>query len=203
MANFKYSAAGLALTKQFEGLELKAYQDSVGVWTIGYGHTGTDVKPGLTITEAQATVLLAADVAWAVTCVNKSVTSAINQNQFDAMVDFVFNLGCAAFAQSTLLRMVNAGDFAGAAGQFGRWNKAKGKVLAGLTKRRQGEMALFQKAATTAAAADAPAGVSVLRAAAAKVAADAVVVKDAVETKAAAVNTAAKKTAAKKGNGKK
>ncbi len=76
MANFKYSAAGLALTKQFEGLELKAYQDSVGVWTIGYGHTGTDVKPGLVITEAQASVLLAADVAWAVTCVNKSVTSA-------------------------------------------------------------------------------------------------------------------------------
>jgi len=145
MANFKYSAAGLALTKQFEGLELKAYQDSVGVWTIGYGHTGTDVKPGLTITEAQASVLLAADVAWAVTCVNKSVKSAINQNRFDAMVDFVFNLGCAAFGGSTLLRMVNAGDFAGAAGQFVRWNKAGGKVLAGLTKRRQAEAALFAK----------------------------------------------------------
>jgi len=200
MANFKYSAAGLALTKQFEGLELKAYQDSVGVWTIGYGHTGTDVKPGLTITEAQASVLLAADVAWAVTCVNKSVKSAVNQNQFDAMVDFVFNLGCAAFAQSTLLRMVNAGDFAGAAGQFGRWNKAGGKVLAGLTKRRAAEAALFAKAI---AAATGPAGVSVLRAAATKVAADADVVKDAVVTKATAVRGTAKKTAAKTGNGKK
>jgi lysozyme len=200
MANFKYSAAGLELTKQFEGLELKAYQDSVGVWTIGYGHTGSDVKAGLMITEAQASVLLAADVAWAVTCVNKSVTSAINQNQFDAMVDFVFNLGCAAFAQSTLLRMVNAGDLAGAAGQFGRWNKAGGKVLAGLTKRRMAEAALFQKAMTTAPA---PAGVAVVSAAAAKVAADAVVVKDAVETKTAAVKATAKKTAAKKGNGKK
>jgi len=202
MANFKYSAAGLELTKQFEGLELKAYQDSVGVWTIGYGHTGSDVKAGLMITEAQASVLLAADVAWAVTCVNKSVTSAINQNQFDAMVDFVFNLGCAAFAQSTLLRMVSAGDFAGAAGQFGRWNKAGGKVLAGLTKRRTAEAALFQKAMTTATA-PAPAEVTVVRAAAAKVAADAVAVKDVVEMEVVAVKATAKKTAAKKGNGKK
>jgi lysozyme len=145
MANFKYSAAGLELTKQFEGLELKAYQDSVGVWTIGYGHTGPDVKEGLTITEEQAGVLLAADVAWAVTCVNKSVKAKINQNQFDAMVDFVFNLGCASLVQSTLLRMVNAGDFDGAAKQFLRWNKAGGKVVRGLTKRRQAETDLFAK----------------------------------------------------------
>ena len=145
MANFKYSAAGLELTKQFEGLELKAYQDSVGVWTIGYGHTGPDVKEGLTITEEQAGVLLAADVAWAVTCVNKSVKAKINQNQFDAMVDFVFNLGCASLVQSTLLKMVNAGDFEGAAKQFLRWNKAGGKVVRGLTKRRQAEAELFQK----------------------------------------------------------
>jgi lysozyme len=197
MANFKYSAAGLELTKQFEGLELKAYQDSVGVWTIGYGHTGTDVKAGLTITEDQASVLLAADVAWAVTCVNKSVTSAINQNQFDAMVDFVFNLGCAAFGGSTLLKMVNAGDFAGAAGQFGRWNKAGGKVLAGLTKRRTAEAALFQKAPTTAAA-SAPAGVSVIRAAAAKVSEDAVEAKSAVKAAAKKVTTKKAKTAMKK-----
>jgi lysozyme len=145
MANFKYSAAGLALTKQFEGLELKAYQDQVGVWTIGYGHTGVDVKEGLTITEEQASILLAADVAWAVTCVNKSVKAKINQNQFDAMVDFVFNLGCASLVQSTLLKMVNAGDFEGAAKQFLRWNKAGGKVVRGLTKRRQAEAELFQK----------------------------------------------------------
>ena len=145
MANFKYSAAGLELTKQFEGLELKAYQDSVGVWTIGYGHTGPDVKEGLTITEEQAGVLLAADVAWAVTCVNKSVKAKINQNQFDAMVDFVFNLGCASLVQSTLLKMVNAGDFEGPAKQFLRWNKVGGKVVRGLTKRRQAEAELFQK----------------------------------------------------------
>jgi lysozyme len=143
MANFRYSSNGLELTKEFEGLELKAYQDSVGVWTIGYGHTGTDVVPGLRISEDQASILLAADVAWAVTCVNKSVKSAINQNQFDALVDFTFNLGCANLGSSTLLRLLNAGDFAGAAAQFIRWNKAGGKVLTGLTRRRQAEAMLF------------------------------------------------------------
>ncbi len=143
MANFKYGASGLALTKKSESLRLDAYQDSVGVWTIGYGHTGSDVHAGMTITEQQAAILLAADVAWAVTCVNKSVTSAINQNQFDALVDFTFNLGCASLGQSTLLRLLNAGDFAGAAGQFLRWNKAGGQVLRGLTIRRQAELDLF------------------------------------------------------------
>lgn len=198
MANFKYSAAGLALTKQFEGIELKAYQDSVGVWTIGYGHTGIDVKPGMTITEDQASVLLAADVAWAVTCVNKSVTAAINQNQFDAMVDFVFNLGCAAFGQSTLLRMVNAGDFAGAAGQFLRWNKAGGKVLAGLTKRRQGEMALFQKVALAT-----PAEAPVLSAAAINLPAMKAAAQSVANAAVTKVRKAAAKKAAKKGASKK
>ena len=147
MANFKYSSTGLALTKQFEGCELKAYQDQVGVWTIGYGHTGTDVKKGLTITEEQASILLAADVAWAVTCVNKSVKVAINQNQFDALVDFVFNLGCANLGQSTLLRLLNEGQYSDAAKEFLRWNRAGGKVVAGLTRRRQAEMDLFNKPA--------------------------------------------------------
>jgi lysozyme len=150
MANFKYGASGLALTERSESLRLDAYQDSVGVWTIGYGHTGTDVREGLTITEAQAVVLLSADVAWAVTCVNKFVTAAINQNQFDALVDFTFNLGGASLAQSMLLRLLNAGDFAGAAAQFLRWNKAGGKVLRGLTIRRQAEMDLFNTPAAQA-----------------------------------------------------
>ena len=145
MANFKYSSTGLALTKQFEGCKLTAYQDQVGVWTIGYGHTGTDVKKGLTITEEQASILLAADVAWAVTCVNKSVKVTVNQNQFDALVDFVFNLGCANLGQSTLLRLLNSGDYSDAAKEFLRWNRAGGKVVAGLTRRRQAEMDLFNK----------------------------------------------------------
>jgi lysozyme len=150
MANFKYSANGLALTERFEGLRLQAYQDSVGVWTIGYGHTSPDVHAGLTITGQQAKILLAADVAWAVACVNKAVTSAINQNQFDALVDFTFNLGCASLVQSTLLRLLNAADFAAAAPQFLRWNKAGGKVLKGLTLRRQAEMDLFNTPVTAA-----------------------------------------------------
>jgi lysozyme len=143
MANYKYSSAGLDLTEQFEGCRLTAYQDQVGVWTIGYGHTGADVKQGLTITQDQASILLASDLAWAVTCVNKSVTAAISQNQFDALVDFVFNLGCANFCQSTLLRKVNGGQFADAAKEFMRWNRAGGKVVAGLTRRRQAEADLF------------------------------------------------------------
>jgi lysozyme len=143
VANFKYSDAGFALTKKFEGCELKAYQDSVGVWTVGYGHTGSDVVEGLTISQEQADFLLHADVAWAEACVNKAVIVAIKQNQFDALVDFVFNLGAANFLQSTLLRRLNAGCFSDAAGQFLRWNRAGGMVVDGLTRRRAAEMALF------------------------------------------------------------
>jgi lysozyme len=130
-----------------------------------------------------------------VTCVNKSVKAAIDQSQFDAMVDFVFNLGCAAFGQSTLLRMVNAGDFAGAAGQFLRWNKAGGKVLAGLTKRRQGEMALFQRAVGGG-----PAGVPAVSAAATNLSSMKTAVKsvaNAVDRKVLAKKKAAKQAAAK------
>jgi len=143
MPNFTYSDNGLNLTQQFEGLRLSAYADQVGVWTIGYGHTGLGVHAGLTITQDQAAAFLASDVAGAVACVNSLVTSDINQNQFDAMVDFVFNLGCASLASSTLLRFVNTGDFADAAGQFQRWDHAGGVVVPGLLRRRQAEATLF------------------------------------------------------------
>ncbi len=143
MQNFTYSDNGMNLTKQFEGLRLSAYADQVGVWTIGYGHTGPGVHAGLTITQDQADAFLASDISGAVTCVNHLVTSAINQNQFDAMVDFVFNLGCASLASSTLLRFVNTGDFASAAGQFQRWDHAGGVVVPGLLRRRQAEATLF------------------------------------------------------------
>src|SRR6185437_6241595 len=118
MSNFSYSDAGFALTKKFEGLRLTAYQDQVGVWTIGYGHTGPEVHGGLAITEDQADLLLHSDVAAAVACVNRAVTAGISQSQFDALVDFVFNLGCGRLLGSTLLRDVNAGEFALAAPQF-------------------------------------------------------------------------------------
>jgi len=132
------------LTEQFEGLRLTAYQDSVGVWTIGYGHTGSDVRPGLTITQEQASALLQQDVAGAVAAVNRLVTVTLTQNQFDALVDFTFNEGQGNLASSTLLRELNAGNTAGAAAQFLVWVYAGGVQLPGLVKRRQAEAALFQ-----------------------------------------------------------
>jgi lysozyme len=143
--NLTYSKNGLALTEQFEGLRLTAYQDPVGVWTIGYGHTGPDVYPGLTITQNEATSLLLRDVGTAEGCVNRLVTVPLNQDEFDALVDFVFNLGPTAFAGSTLLRDLNAGNFAGALGEFDKWDHAGGQVVAGLLRRRQAEAQLFQQ----------------------------------------------------------
>jgi len=150
MANFKYSDQGFALTKQFEGLKLTAYQDQGGVWTIGYGHTGPNVHGGLTITEDQANQLLEADMARAVTAVNNAVTAEISQAQFDALVDFVFNLGATSLLTSTLLRDVNSGDFTDAAPQFLLWDHCKGVVVPGLLRRRQAEMQLFQQAPVAA-----------------------------------------------------
>jgi lysozyme len=143
--NFTYSQDGLALTEQFEGCMLTAYQDQVGVWTIGYGHTGSDVHSGLTITQDQAEALLASDIAAAAVFVNQAVTVPLAQNEFDALVDFVFNLGRGAFAGSTLLKELNAGQFSNAAAQFALWSHAGGQVVAGLLRRRQAEMALFQQ----------------------------------------------------------
>lgn len=147
MGNFAYSDAGFALTKSFEGLYLSAYQDQGGVWTVGYGHTGAGVHEGLTITEEQADLFLESDVARAVSCVNRVVTAEIHQGQFDALVDFTFNLGCATLSQSTLLRAVNAGDFAAAAAQFLLWDHVGGRVVPGLLRRRQAEVGMFQASA--------------------------------------------------------
>jgi lysozyme len=153
--DFTYSNAGLALTEQSEGFRSSAYQDSVGVWTIGYGHTGTDVCAGLTITPAQGQALLASDIAAAATFVNQAVTVALDQDEFDALVDFVFNLGRGAFAGSTLLKELNTGNFSAAAAQFDLWDRAGGQVLAGLLRRRQAEEALFTTQDTIT---DSPAG---------------------------------------------
>jgi lysozyme len=143
MANFTYSDTGLALTKNFESCVLTAYADQGGVWTIGYGHTGPGVHAGMTITQAQADIFLESDVSGAVTCINKLATAKINQNQFDALVDFVFNLGCASLSISQLLREVNSGNFSDAATQFLRWDHVKGVVVQGLLRRRQAEATLF------------------------------------------------------------
>jgi lysozyme len=144
MANFTFSDAGLALTKSFEGLNLSAYADQGGVWTIGYGHTGPGIHAGLAITQAEADTFLMSDVAGAVAGVNRMVTGKIGQNQFDALVDFAFNLGCVSLSQSTLLRFLNAGDFASAASQFLLWDHIRGVVIPGLLRRRQAEMDLFR-----------------------------------------------------------
>lgn len=138
-----YSSAGLALTKSFEGLRLTAYRDSGGILTNGYGHTGADVHEGQTIDEAQAEAWLERDLAAAVACVNGLVKVQLAQHQFDALVDFTYNAGRGSFHGSTLLRRVNAGDFAGAVAQFGLWVHAGGKVVPGLVRRRAAEAAMF------------------------------------------------------------
>jgi lysozyme len=143
MQQFMYSDRGFALTKSFEGLNLAAYRDCAGVWTIGYGHTGAEISAGMTIDGDQAEQFLHADLAEAVTCVNRAVTTKIAQNQFDAMVDFCFNAGRGNFLRSTLLQKVNSGDFEGAAAQFGLWVHAGGEVLPGLVRRRKAEAELF------------------------------------------------------------
>jgi lysozyme len=152
MQSFVYSDAGIALTKGFEGLRLKAYRDCAGVLTVGYGHTGPDVVEDMVIDETEAETLLRRDMQKAVDCVNRAVTAAITQNQFDALVDFCFNVGCGALLGSTLLRKVNAADFTEAAAQFALWVHAGGEVVAGLVRRRKEEAALFLSQSSAAAA---------------------------------------------------
>lgn len=137
------SKAGLDLIKQFEGLYLKAYRCPAGVPTIGYGHTA-GVAMGQTITQQQADDYLRRDVRQFERAVSRLVTVPLTQGQFDALVSFAFNLGDGALAQSTMLRLLNAGDYTGAAAQFDRWNKAGGRVLPGLVRRRAAERALFE-----------------------------------------------------------
>ena len=136
------NSEGVKLIKSFEGMELEAYLDAVDVWTIGYGHTKT-AEPGMHITEAQAEELLRQDLEEFEEAVTEAVQVSINPNQFSALVSFCFNLGAGSLFESTLLRLLNQGDFQGAADQFPRWNKAGGQVLEVLTRRRKAERALF------------------------------------------------------------
>ena len=140
----KISQKGLDLIKNFEGLELKAYKDSVGILTIGYGSTGSHVKSGMTITAEQAEELLKQDVSRFEKGVNDLVKVSLTQNQFDALVSFSFNLGLGNLKSSTLLKKLNASDYTGAVNEFLRWNRAGGKVLNGLTRRRQAEKDMFE-----------------------------------------------------------
>jgi lysozyme len=137
-----YGKIGLHLTEQFEGCSLVAYQDSKGVWTIGYGHTSS-VVPGMTCTQAQAETWLSEDIAWAEAVVKNHVKIQLTQDEFDALVDFVFNAGSGNFDSSTLLKDINLGNIEAASKQFELWDKAGGKVVAGLLRRRLAEEALF------------------------------------------------------------
>lgn len=136
--------------KEHEGLRLVAYLDSVGVWTIGYGDTGKDVVKGLTITKEQAENRLRKRLVEFEGYVNKAVKVKLTQNQFDALVSLVYNIGPTNFNESTLLRKLNAGDYVGAANQFLVWNKGRVdgmlKVINGLTNRRKSERELFLRA---------------------------------------------------------
>lgn len=146
----KTNDAGIALIKEFEGLRLEAYPDPAHGWnvpTIGYGHTSAAGEPkvtrGMKITAAEADAILRRDLGQYERSVSEAVKVPLNENQFSALVSFTFNLGAGNLRKSTLLKKLNAGDYAGAADQFRHWNKAGGKTLAGLTRRRAAERDLF------------------------------------------------------------
>ena len=135
----EYSKQGLALTESFESCRLTAYPDIRGVMTIGWGHTGPEVVEGLAWTQNQADTQLVVDLQRAERMVNTCVTVELTQGQYDALVDFAFNLGCNAEKGSTLLKLVNQGDCADAANEFEKWDHASGQVVAGLLRRRIAE----------------------------------------------------------------
>jgi lysozyme len=141
----KTSRSGIELIKSFEGLRLRAYPDPVtggAPWTIGYGATAA-VWPGMTVTAAEAEAMFRHDLARVERDVNRLVRVPVDQTMFDALVSFAYNVGTGNFRRSTLLRKLNAGDFRGAAEQFLRWNRAGGRTVAGLTRRRRSERRLF------------------------------------------------------------
>lgn len=140
---YAISKPGVELIRRFEGLRLEAYCCPAGVLTIGYGHTGADVTKGKTITLDEAEALLRADLLEFEKRVQQIVTAPLTQGQFDAMVSFAYNIGIGALQRSTLLRTLNAEDYAGASAEFMRWTKAGAVELPGLVKRRTAEREMF------------------------------------------------------------
>lgn len=156
----KTSRSGIELIKKWEGCRLTAYQDSVGVWTIGYGLTSAadiiSVVKGLTITQDQANQYLVEALGKYEAEVSKALTRTPWQSQFDAMVSLCYNIGPGAFAKSTVVKKFNSGDIPGAADAFLLWNKAGGKVVEGLKNRRADERKLFLTASNEPAQPVAP-----------------------------------------------
>lgn len=143
------SRVGINLITSFEDLVLTAYDDGVGVWTIGFGTTvytnGVKVKKGDVCTLEQAKAFFTYDLKRFEAAVNSAVKVPLSQNQFDALVSLAYNIGEAAFKGSTLLKKLNAKDYQGAADQFPRWNRGGGQVMKGLVRRRAAERELFLK----------------------------------------------------------
>lgn len=143
------SPSGVDLICNFEGLRLKAYDDGVGVWTIGFGTTkypnGIRVKKGDTCTLDQAKAYMQNDLKSFEQTVNNTVKVPLNQNQFDALVSLAYNIGSTAFKNSTLVRQLNEGNYKAAANQFNVWVNAGGKRMQGLVSRRAAERTLFLK----------------------------------------------------------
>lgn len=140
----KISQKGVDLIKRFEGLRLTSYQCEAGVWTIGYGTTGPEIGPNQTITEQRAEELLREDLVYFEKFVSDLLTVSVNQNEFDALVSFTFNVGGYAFKSSTLLSLLNdKTDKTIVASEFLKWVKVGSKVSEGLRKRREQEKALF------------------------------------------------------------
>lgn len=144
------SEKGFTLIREFEGLQLEAYKDTGGVWTIGFGTikypNGISVKKGDVCTTQQAEQWLKNDCKWVDTCLDKNIKVNLNQNQFDALASFVYNIGETAFVKSTMLALLNENSLTLAASQFDRWVYDNGKKIQGLVNRRSKEKALFEKA---------------------------------------------------------
>lgn len=136
------SEEGKSLLKKFEGCELEAYQCSANVWTIGYGHTA-GVNEGDSIDQEAADALLKTDLEEFEGYVNDAVKVPLTQNQFDALVCWTYNLGVGNLNSSTMLKVLNDGDYDKVPGEMARWNKANGEVLAGLERRRKAEGLLW------------------------------------------------------------
>ena len=139
----KISAEGLSLIKKFEGCEREAYLCPANVWTIAYGRT-KDVKEGDTCTQEEAEEWLAEEMEEYEGYINDKVTVDLEQNQFDALVSWVYNLGPTNLSSSTMLKVLNDEKYNEVPNQIRRWNKAGGNVLDGLTRRREAEALLFQ-----------------------------------------------------------
>jgi lysozyme len=144
----KLSLEGRRFLQRLEECRLEAYPDGkkpdgTDKWSIGWGHNGDDVKPGMKITQAKADQLFLEDIAWAEEAVTKNVKVSLQPNEFDALVSLIYNIGATKFRDSTLLSRLNANDRGSAASNFLRWNRYLGKVNAGLVRRRAAERYRF------------------------------------------------------------